>query len=136
MPALDDAPMVFEQVSYKPPNRGKMMKIRTRILSLSICCVIPTAITFVAVISVPKETEIWVYEIEGIEYHVERSANTLTGKERITVECDNSLTINKTDGWDYTITKIDKDADGNLLWESKQTYSGTYANPDETMDSP
>lgn len=102
------------------------MKIRTRILYLSICCFIPTAITFLAVISSPKAIEIWVDEIDGIEYHARRSTNPLTGKERITVESDSSLVINETDESDYTITKIDKDADGNLLWESKQTYSGTY----------
>lgn len=110
-----------------------MMKIRIRILYLSICCLSTTAITFAAVILAPKATEVRVDEVDGIEYHVERSANPLTGKERIAVECDKSLVINETDGWNYTITKIDKGADGNLILESTQTYSGTYTNPDETM---
>ena len=78
-------------------------------------------------------TKVWSEEIDGIEYRMEESTNRFTGKQRFTVESDISLVINETDGLEYTITKTDKDAKGNLIPESTQVYSGTYHEPGEIV---
>lgn len=71
-------------------------------------------------------TEAWTYEQDGVEYHVTHYVNRFTGMQRVTSDSDIGFATNEINGRNYTITAMDKDANGNLLPESKKVYSGTY----------